>query len=121
MLDGDDLDAAEQRVDEWESGLSARAAAARELAARLSELSVSATSSDDLVTVTVNSSGLTGLELAEGIRQRPAKETAAAIVATLRQAQTELTKAATAVTEETVGAESETGKAVIAAYQARHG
>jgi hypothetical protein len=121
MFNGENLDAAERRIDEWEAGLSERAAAARELAERLSALSVSAKSPDELVAVTVSSSGLTGLDLAEGIRQRPAKETAEAIIATLRAAQNELTKAAAAVTEETVGAESETGRAVIAAYQARHG
>jgi hypothetical protein len=121
MFEGDDLDAAERRVDEWETGLSERAAAARELATRLADLSVSAKSSDGLVTVRVSASGMAGLELAEGIRQRPATETAEAIMATLRKAQEALTVAATRVTEETVGADSETGKAVIAAYRARHG
>jgi len=71
--------------------------------------------------VTVDASGMTGLSLAEGIRQRPAEETAEAVLATLRAAQTALTAAATTVTEETVGADSETGRAIIAAYAARHG
>jgi CheY-like chemotaxis protein len=102
-------------------GVTERPSAALELATRLAALSVSAESRDGLVTVTVSSSGLTGLELAEGIRQRPASETADAIIATLRAAQEQLTKAATTVTEETVGADSDTGRAVIAAYQARHG
>lgn len=121
MFDGDDLDAAEQRVDEWQAGLERRAAEARELASRLAGLSASARSEDKLVTVTVDATGLTGLELAEGIRQRPATETAAAILATMREARVKLTAAATTVTEETVGADSETGKAVIASYAARHG
>jgi hypothetical protein len=61
----------------------------------------------------------TDLVLKEGIRERPAAETAKAILATVRAAQTSLTAAATTVTAETVGADSETGKAIIASYVAR--
>jgi hypothetical protein len=57
--------------------------------------------------------------LTDGVRDRPAAETARAILATMRAAQTSLTVAATAVTAETVGADSETGKAVIASYVSR--
>ena len=121
MFDEGDLDAAERRVDDWQADLERRAAQARELATRLSGLSASAQSKDKLVTVTVSSAGLTGLELAEGIRQQPAQETAEAVLATMRAAQAKLTAAATEVTEETVGADSETGKAVIASYAVRHG
>ena len=120
MFGEGDLDAAERRVDEWQAGLERRAAEARELATRLSELSATAQSDDELVTVTVGAAGVTGLELAEGTRQRPAGETAAAILATMRAAQAALTEAATQVTEETVGAGSETGQAVIASFAARH-
>jgi DNA-binding protein YbaB len=120
MFDGPDLDAAERLVDDWQAGIEARAAQARELAARLGTLTATARSEDDLVSVTVGASGaISDLELKEGIRERPATETAREILATLRAAQTSLTEAATAVTAETVGADSETGKAVIASYVAR--
>jgi DNA-binding protein YbaB len=120
MIDPSDLDSAEQWVDDWQAGFEERAAQARELAARLSELSVTARSEDGLVEVTVGASGaLVGLELEEGIRRRPAAETAQEILATLGAAQTAMTKAATEVTAETVGADSETGRAVIASFTAR--
>jgi hypothetical protein len=120
MFDGPDLDAAERLVDDWQAGIEARAAQARELSARLGTLTATARSEDDLVSVTVGASGaISDLELKEGIRERPATETAREILATLRAAQTSLTEAATAVTAETVGADSETGKAVIASYVAR--
>jgi hypothetical protein len=122
MFDGRDLDDAARMVDDWQAGIEARAAQARELGARLSALMGSARSDDGLVSVTVGSSGaITGLELKEGIRERPAAETARAILATVRAAQASLVAAATAVTAETVGADSDTGQAVIASYVSRLG
>jgi hypothetical protein len=120
MFNGRDLDEAARLVDDWQAGIEARAAQARELASRLGTLTASARSDDGLVSVTVSSSGgITDLELKDGIRDRPAAETARAILATMRAAQVSLTAAATAVTTETVGADSETGKAVIASYVSR--
>jgi DNA-binding protein YbaB len=120
MFDGPDLDAAERRVDDWQAGFEQRAAQARELAGRLAELTASARSEDGLVTVTVGATGdLTGLELDEEIRRQPAAETARQILRTLAAAQADLTALATTVTEETVGAVSETGKAVIASLARR--
>jgi hypothetical protein len=120
MFDGPDLDAAERRIDDWQAGIEARAAQTRDLAARLGTLTATANSEDGLVSVTVGASGaITGLALKEGIRERPATETAREILQTLRAAQAGLTEAATAVTAETVGADSATGKAIIASYVAR--
>jgi DNA-binding protein YbaB len=122
MFDGRDLDEAERLVDDWQAGFEERAAQARALSARLGSLTATARSEDDLVTVTVGASGaISDLELEEAIRDRPAAETARAILATLRAAQASLTTAATEATAETVGADSETGKAVIASYVARQG
>jgi hypothetical protein len=120
MFDGRDLDDASRWVDDWQAGIEAEAAVAHELAARLAELTASARSPDNLIGLTVGASGaLTGLELDEAIRRRPAQETARSILATLRSAQTALVAAATAVTDETVGAGSETGQAIIRSYRAR--
>jgi YbaB/EbfC DNA-binding family len=122
MFDGRDLDEAARMVDDWQAGIAARAAQARELASRLGALTASADSDDGLVSVTVGSSGgITDLELREGIRERPAAETARAILTTLRAAQASLTAAVRDVTAEIVGADSETGKAVIASYVSRQG
>src|SRR6266511_655477 len=91
MFDGRDLDDAERLVDDWQAGIEARAAQARELATRLGALTATARSADGLVSVTVGSSGgITDLVLKEGIRDRPAAETARAILATLRAAQSSL-------------------------------
>jgi hypothetical protein len=120
MFDGRDLDDAERLVDDWQAGIEARAAAARELSGRLAGLTASARSEDGLVEVTVGASGaITGLELADGIRRQPAADTARSILATTRAAQAALTAAATEITAETVGADSATGQAVIASFEAR--
>ena len=120
MFDGHDLDAAERLVDDWQARIEERAAAARELSARLAELTGSARSEDGLVSVTVGPAGtVIDLQLEEGIRRRPASSTAEGILETMRAAQAALTAAATAATDETVGAETPTGRAVIASYAAR--
>jgi hypothetical protein len=120
MFGDRNLDEAARLVDDWQAGIEARAARARELAARLGTLNAGARSEDGLVSVTVGSSGaVIGLELKEGIRDRPADETARAILATVQAAQASLTAAVTAAAAETVGVDSETGKAVIASYVSR--
>ena len=120
MFGDRDLDEAARLVDDWQAGIEARAAQARELASRLGALTGSARSDDGLVSVTVGPTGaITGLELKEGIRDRPAGETARAILATVQAAQKSLTAAATTVTAETFGADSATGAAVIASYVSR--
>lgn len=118
MFDGRDLDEAERLVDEWQAGIEERASRARALAERVSAITATARSDDGLVSVTIDSSGhLADLVLRDGIRDRPATTTARAILATVRSARGSLTAAVRAVTAETVGAESETGRAVIAAYE----
>lgn len=120
MFEGPELDAAGRRIDDWQAAIEQRAAQARELAARLAALTATAHSDDNLVTVRVGADGgLTGLELDERVRRRPAADTAAQILATLAAAQADLRAQATTVTEETVGADSETGRAVLASLTRR--
>lgn len=120
MFDGRDLGDAERMIDDWQAGLEANAAAAREMSDRLAGLTATARSPDRLVTVRVGATGdLVGLELAEEIRARPAAETAREILATLRAARVALVDAVAEVTAETVGAESATGRAVLDGYRAR--
>lgn len=120
MFDGSDLDAAERLVDDWQTGFEQRAEQARDLAGRLAALTASARSADGLVTVTVGPDGtMTGLQIDEEVRRQPAAETARQILATQAAARADLIARATEVTEETVGADSETGKAVLASLAQR--
>ena len=74
---GDDLEAADRWIDDWESTIKQRAAQAKALSERAAGMTSTAHSKDGAVTVTVDSSGtVTGLKLSERIRSRPAHETA---------------------------------------------
>ena len=120
MFDGRELDEAERWIDNWQSTIEARADRARDLAARLARLTRTARSPGGLVTVTVGAAGdLIGLELGEGIRQRPAAGTAREILSTLAAARESLVEAVAAETRATIGADSATGRAVIESFAAR--
>jgi DNA-binding protein YbaB len=113
-------DEAEQWVDAWSAGVSERARAAREMSARVSTLAVTAVGRDGAVEVTVGGSGtVTDLRLDERVRQWPARETAAEILATMRRAQASLTERVAEIASATVGADSETGRAVIDGFAQR--
>ncbi|WP_436523285.1 YbaB/EbfC family DNA-binding protein [Actinoplanes sp. HUAS TT8] len=117
MNDGREIEDAQDWIDEWRSGFAERARWARELSTRLHQLSGTARSPDGLISATVGPGGeLLGLELGEGIRRRPAAETAGKIKATVYAAREALAEAVRQATAETVGAGSATGRAVAAAY-----
>ncbi|MBG0563069.1 YbaB/EbfC family nucleoid-associated protein [Actinoplanes aureus] len=119
MFDGRELYEAERWIDNWQIAIEARAGRARELSSRLAQPTRTARSPDGMVTVTVGGTGdLTGLELGEGIRRRPAATTARDILATLDAARAALTEAVAVETKATIGADSATGRAVIEAYRA---
>jgi hypothetical protein len=115
---GRDLDAAERAVDEWQEGFERRAREARELATRMTGLTASARSSDGAIEATVGRAGeLTDLRLTEQIRQRPASSIARDILATVAAARSALADQAATAVEETIGADSEAGRAVLEGYR----
>lgn len=108
-----------ERIDEWERGFAERAAQAKALAERTARLSATVREADGLVEVTVGSNGqVTGLRLDEEIRRQPAATTARQILAAIRAAKADLARQFGEVTAETVGADSETGRAVLAGLAA---
>jgi len=111
-----------QRIDEWERSLGRRAEQAQELARRIAVLTVTARSSDGLVEVTVGAEGrVESIHLDERIRQQPAEDTARNLMETLRAANATLLKQFQEITAETVGAETETGRMLVAGLQKRLG
>lgn len=118
MFENRDWDTAERMVDDWQDGFERRAAQARDLASQLAGLSASARSADDLIEVTVGRSGeLVGLRLDEAIRRQPVATTEREILATVATARTALAAKVAAAVADTVGAESESGRAILAAYR----
>lgn len=117
---GRDVDEAEEWVRSWSSQVSGRAEAAAALADRVAGLTASATGADGAVTVTVASSGnMTGLALAEGVQRLGGAELAAQIMRVMRRAQAGLCDRVAEAVDETVGADTETGRAVLASFAQR--
>jgi DNA-binding protein YbaB len=116
----EDLDGARRWVDDWQSSIEDRAARARELTGRLSGLSATARDRDGLVEVTVAQSGVvTGLRLDERVRDAPAAHLARVIMAVMAGAQSMLVERVREATAQTLGDDSESGRAVVASYAGR--
>ncbi|GGK86853.1 YbaB/EbfC family nucleoid-associated protein [Mangrovihabitans endophyticus] len=97
-----------------------RTEAAAALADRVAALVSTASGADGAIRVTVVGSGsLAGLELDDSVHRLPGADLAAAILHTVRRAQAGLAERAAAAVEETVGAESATGKAVLDSFAQR--
>jgi DNA-binding protein YbaB len=119
MFDGESADEALGRIDEWERSLADRAEQARELTAGLT---ATARGGDGLVEVTVGPEGrVERIHLDERIRQQPAETTARDLMATLRAADAALLKQFQEITAETVGAETDTGRMLMAGLRKRLG
>src|SRR3954451_160066 len=107
-------DGADDWIDTWALSISERALAAQELSERVSVLSVSASGRDGAVAVTVAGSGaMTDLRLDDRVLRWPASEIAGQVMTVMRRAQASLAFRVAEIADETVGADSETGRAVI--------
>jgi len=117
---GRELDEAQEWVRSWTAQVSARAQAATALSDRVAAITASAEDADDAVRVTVAASGLvTGLELDDRVRELTGAELARTILETIAGAQARLAEQVAAAVRDTVGTDSETGRAVIASYARR--
>ncbi|WP_250035594.1 YbaB/EbfC family nucleoid-associated protein [Paractinoplanes maris] len=84
---------------------------------RLAALSATATDEDGVVTVTVGGSGVvTGLRLDDRVQRLAGATLSAEILRTMRQAQAALAEQAATAVDETIGADTEDGKAMIDSY-----
>jgi len=111
---------ADDWVDTWAASISERARAAQELSERVSVLSVSASGRDGAVRVTVAGSGvMTDLRMDDRVLHWPASEIAAQVMSVMRRAQASLASRVAEIADETVGADSETGRAVVDGFVRR--
>ena len=122
MFDGDGLDAADRRIDDWQAGIEQQATQARLLSGRLAALTATARSADGLVRVTLAASGaVTAIDLDDEVRRQPAARTGRDIVATIRAAERKLADQAAEAVAETVGTDGPTGQAVLGSFTTRFG
>ena len=94
--------------------------AAAALADRMATLTSTADGDEGAVRVTVASSGnVTGLELDDRVQGYAGTDLAAAIMQVMRRAQAGLVDRIAAAVEDTVGTDSETGRAVLDSFRQR--
>lgn len=117
---GRNLDDAGEWVRSWSTQPSGRPEATAALADRVAGLTSSATGDEGNIRVTVASSGnLTGLELADDVRRLTGADLSAEILRTVRRAQAGLAERVAEAVDETVGAGTETGRAVLDSFAQR--
>lgn len=115
-----DVDAAEDWLDSWVSRVNAQAEHGVELSRRVAALTGSAQARDGAIRVTVGASGqLDRLDLDDRVHELPGPQLAREIMAVIREAQRALTERVAEQVRETVGADSETGRAVIHSFHTR--
>ncbi len=117
-FDPRDLDAALREVDTWQAGFEERAARANAMASRVAGLSGTARSRSGMVSVTVDGSArVTGLRLDDReLQHLSAQEIETEILQTIQAAYADLTERVRQVAAETLGEESELGRAVVASF-----
>jgi hypothetical protein len=117
---GRDLDDADDWVRSWSAQVSGRAEAAAALADRVARISSTASGPDGTIRVTVGSSGtMTGLELDDRVRRMSGAELSEEILKVMRRAQAGLAGKVAEAVDDTVGADTETGRAVLDSFARR--
>ncbi|MFI5932009.1 YbaB/EbfC family nucleoid-associated protein [Actinoplanes sp. NPDC051494] len=108
------IDEAEEWLDSWATSVDASAARAVELSRRVAELTGEARNRDGSITVAV---GSTGQIVRLDLTAHP--ELARELTDLIARAQADLSAKVAAQVQDTVGADTETGRAVIHAYDER--
>jgi hypothetical protein len=117
---GKDLEDADTRTRSWSEPEPGRSSAISALADRVSTLTASATGADRAVRVTVASSGIvTDLELDDRVQRMSGAELSEEILRVMRRAQAGLADRVVEAVRDTVGEDTETGRAVLASYGRR--
>ena len=115
-----DIDAAEEWLDSWAGQVNAQAQRSVELSRRVAALTGSAQGRDGAIRVTVGSAGqMEHLELDDRVRELPGPRLAQEIMSVLRRAQADLSGQVAEQVRETVGEDTETGRAVVHSFDSR--
>ncbi|MCP2325156.1 DNA-binding protein YbaB [Hamadaea flava] len=114
------IDAAEEWLESWSAGVSEQAARAAQLSSRVASLTGKAESNDGSIRVTVGASGqVEKLELDDRVQRLRGADLAAEILGVMRKAQAKLSQQVAEEVQATVGADTETGRAVIHSFDTR--
>ena len=117
---GRNLDDAGEWVRSWSAQVPGDAEGAAALADRVAVLTSSATGEDGAISVTVAGSGIvTALVLQDGVQRLSGTELSTGILRVMRRAQAGLSERAAEAVDETVGADTEIGRAVLDGFAQR--
>jgi hypothetical protein len=117
---GRDLDDADDWVRSWSAQVSGRAEATAALADRVAGITSTASGADRAIRVTVGSSGtMTALELDDRVQRMSGMELAGEIMKVVRRAQAGLADKVAEAVDDTVGTDTETGRAVLDSFARR--
>jgi YbaB/EbfC DNA-binding family protein len=115
-----DIDAAEEWLDSWVGQVNAQAQCSVELSRRVAALTGSAQGRDGAIRVTVGSAGqVERLELDDRVRELSGPRLAQEIMSVMRRAQVALSGQVAEQVRETVGKDTETGRAVLHSFDSR--
>jgi len=115
-----DVDAAEEWLDSWVGQVNAQAQRSVELTRRVATLTGSAQGRDGAIRVTVGSAGqVERLELDDRVHEVSGPRLAQEIMSVIRRAQADLAGRVAEQVRETVGADTETGRAVLNSFETR--
>jgi hypothetical protein len=115
-----DIDAAEEWLESWAAGVDANAARAVELSRRVAALTGEARSRDGTIAVAVGAAGqLLRLDIDDQARRLTGAELSREIMTLIGRAQAALSARVADQVRDTVGADTETGRAVIHSYAER--
>jgi DNA-binding protein YbaB len=110
----------EQELRRWAADVQAKAERYQTMQAQVAQVTVTESSRDDIVQVTVESSGqVTDLRISDRSQDMPGAELAALVLATMRRAQSKITDRVADVMERTVGDDPETVASVVRSYRQR--
>jgi hypothetical protein len=116
----DGIDAAENWLGAWVAKANEQAARSVELSRRVADLTASAEGQDGAIRVTVGSSGqVTRLQLGDRVRELSGANLADEIMSAIGRAQAALSGRVAEEVQATVGADTETARAVIESFDTR--
>jgi DNA-binding protein YbaB len=117
---GDNAAAVNARLDQWVADAKAKAQRYQEMQAEVSRVSATESSPDGVVAVTVDANGaLTDLRITDRVRELSGAQVAAAVLATIKRAQSRLPDRVAEVMQSTVGDDQAAVDIVLANYRGR--
>jgi DNA-binding protein YbaB len=108
------------QIDQWVAAAKAKAERYQAMQAATSQVSVSESSPDGMISVTVDSAGnVTDLRITDAVRESTGAKVAAAVLTTLRRAQARLPERLGEVMAETIGDDQPTMDTIVGRYRAK--